>query len=122
MSGASPVELIGYSDRLSALIDAVSAKRSFDPAAGLSASASLTDFTASSVGWLEATRQSASQKADYTDTLSTRAKSALQSQTGVNIDDEMTAMLDLERSYQASSKIIATVDQMFGALLEAASG
>jgi len=32
----------------------------------------------------------------------------------------MTLLLELERSYQASSKLISTIDSMFGALLSAA--
>ena len=32
----------------------------------------------------------------------------------------MTLLLELERSYQASSKLITTIDNMFGALLAAA--
>jgi flagellar hook-associated protein 1 FlgK len=38
---------------------------------------------------------------------------------GVNIAEEMTALLELERSYQASSKLITMIDSMFEALLTA---
>ena len=48
-----------------------------------------------------------------------RSKDALQRINGVNIQDEMTVMLELERSYQASARIIATVDKMIDALLQA---
>jgi flagellar hook-associated protein 1 len=43
----------------------------------------------------------------------------LQRITGVNIDEEMAAMLDLEKTYQASAKIIAAIDAMLGSLMEA---
>jgi flagellar hook-associated protein 1 FlgK len=39
--------------------------------------------------------------------------------TGVSVDEEMAALLDLEKSYQASSKIISVVDGMLASLLEA---
>ena len=39
--------------------------------------------------------------------------------TGVNIDEEMSAILDLEKSYQASAKIIAAIDSMLNSLMEA---
>jgi flagellar hook-associated protein 1 FlgK len=32
----------------------------------------------------------------------------------------MTLLLDLERSYQASSRLISTIDSMYGALMAAA--
>ena len=53
-------------------------------------------------------------------TLLSRSTDALSSATGVNLDEEMTLLLDLERSYQASSKLITTIDNMYGALLAAA--
>jgi flagellar hook-associated protein 1 FlgK len=48
-----------------------------------------------------------------------RSTEALSNATGVNIDEEMTIMLELERSYQASAKLIATVDSLFASLLQA---
>ena len=50
-----------------------------------------------------------------------RASDALSSATGINLDEEMTRLLDLELSYQASSKLITTIDGMFNALLTATS-
>ncbi|NJM28728.1 MAG: hypothetical protein HC855_00065 [Rhizobiales bacterium] len=35
----------------------------------------------------------------------------------MNIDDEMAEMLNLERSYQASAKVITIIDQMFASLI-----
>lgn len=39
--------------------------------------------------------------------------------SGVNIDEEMTKMLEFQRAYQAASKVITTADEMFGSLLRA---
>ena len=39
--------------------------------------------------------------------------------SGVNIDEEMTKMLQFQRAYQAASKVITTADEMFGSLLRA---
>jgi flagellar hook-associated protein 1 len=110
----------GYSDRLNQLLDRLDAQRLFDPAAQAGSSATLSDFASSSVAWLQATRKSASDEADYKSTLLDRSSQALSNATGVNLDEEMTLLLDLERSYQASSKLISTIDNMFGALLSAA--
>jgi flagellar hook-associated protein 1 FlgK len=49
----------------------------------------------------------------------TRTQQALSNSTGVNIDEEMSMMLDLEHSYQASARMISTVDNMLAALMNA---
>ncbi len=40
-------------------------------------------------------------------------------ETGVNVDMEMSLLLDLEHSYEASSRLIRAVDEMLAALLDA---
>ena len=110
----------GYSDRLNQILDALQQQQSFDPAAAAGATATVSDFAASSVAWLQAARKSATDDADYKSTLLSRSSDALSSATGVNLDEEMTLLLELERSYQASSKLITTIDNMYGALLSAA--
>jgi flagellar hook-associated protein 1 FlgK len=109
----------GYSDRLNQLLDALDQQQSFDPTAAAGSTATISDFASSSVAWLQAARKSASADSDYKSTLLGRSSDALSSATGVNLDEEMTLLLDLERSYQASSKLIATIDSMYGALLSA---
>jgi flagellar hook-associated protein 1 len=48
-----------------------------------------------------------------------RATLAWQGQVGINIDEEMTSLMSLERSYQATARLISTVDSMFAAILKA---
>jgi flagellar hook-associated protein 1 FlgK len=110
----------GYSDRLNQLLDKLDEQRAFDPAAQAGSSASLSTFASSSVAWLQAARKSAGDTADYKSALLDRSSQALSNATGVNLDEEMTLLLDLERSYQASSKLISTIDNMYGALMAAA--
>jgi flagellar hook-associated protein 1 FlgK len=114
ISGAS-----AFSGRLQQIIDAFDLDRSFDPASGADQSNDLVGFAASSVGWLEASRQNAAAEIDYRTALFERSREALSNATGVNIEEEMTIMLELERSYQASAKLISTVDSMFASLLNA---
>jgi len=110
----------GFADRLHQLFDRLDQPRSFDPAAGAGANLNLSAYASSSVSWLQAARKSASDDADYKNTLLDRTSDALSKATGINLDEEMTLLLELERSYQASSKIISTIDNMFGVLLAAA--
>lgn len=107
----------GFSDRLNELVDGMLAARSFDPDAQTGASGTLAGFASSSVAWLQEARRSSGAEADYRSTLLDRSSQSLSKITGVNLDEEMTTLLELERSYQASSKLISTIDGMLDSLL-----
>jgi flagellar hook-associated protein 1 FlgK len=109
----------GFPDRLLALVEGFTTTRSFDAAAQAGTSLTLTAYASSSVAWLQEARNLASSEQDYRDTLLERSSEALSKLTGVNLDEEMTILLDLERSYQASSKLVSTIDAMFDTLLAA---
>lgn len=110
----------GFSGRLIQLASSLSASHMFDAATGITSSTGgVLGFAADSAGWIEATR-AASQDALETETV--RAGSALgawQSAVGVNLDDELAKLISLERSYQASSRLLTSVTGMFDALLSA---
>jgi flagellar hook-associated protein 1 FlgK len=107
----------GFSDRLQGLIDSLNAAQAFDPLAGLGANASLANYAAGSAGWLQEARKSAAADASYSAALLSRATESLSNASGVNLDEEMTIMLELERSYQASAKLMAAIDALFDSLL-----
>ena len=109
-----------YAGRIDQLAAAVGATQSFDPSAGLGASASLADYANASVSWLQGENQQASSASSYQNALATQASSALSNATGVNLDAEMTNMLNLENSYASTAKLLTTVNSMFSALLDAA--
>ncbi len=108
-----------YGARLNEMVAGLSAARSFDPAAGLDTSVGLIDFGTASVGWLQNQRQTASDTADYQQALLGQVTTALSNTSGVNIDDEYALQLQLEQSYQAASKLLAVVNNMFQTLLDA---
>jgi flagellar hook-associated protein 1 FlgK len=109
-----------YTGRIQELVGEISATQSFDPSAGLDSSASLTDYANASVSWLQAQNQQASAASSYQNAVATQAASALSNATGVNLDAEMTNMLNLENSYASTAKLLTTVTSMFTALLQAA--
>ena len=109
-----------YTGRIQELIGEISATQTFDPSAGLGSSSSLTDYANASVSWLQAANQQASDSSSYQSALVTQATSALSNATGVNLDTEMTNMLNLENSYASTAKLLTTVTSMFSALLQAA--
>jgi flagellar hook-associated protein 1 len=109
-----------YTGRIQQLISQISATQSFDPSAGLGSSSGLTDYANASVSWLQAENQQASNASSYQNALATQATSALSNATGVNLDTEMTNMLNLENTYASTAKLLTTVNSMFSALLQAA--
>lgn len=108
----------GYNTLLLGDISAL-ANTTIPSGAGITTSSGLSGYTAASASWLDAQYQSASNNATYQSTLSTQASQALSNATGVNIDSQMSKMLQLENSYQASAKLISTINTMFGSLLQA---
>ncbi|QQO32938.1 flagellar hook-associated protein FlgK [Bradyrhizobium diazoefficiens] len=109
----------GYSTRLQQLISNMDASQPFDATTQGKPNGSLIDFAASSTSWIENQRKTANDNSQYQSTLLDRSTTALSNVNGVNMDDEMSLMLQVERTYSASSKIISTVDQMLQALLAA---
>jgi flagellar hook-associated protein 1 FlgK len=108
-----------YTSRIQQLISGITATQSFDPTAGLGSSDGLSDYANASVSWLQGQNQQASDQATYQSSLVTQATGALSNATGVNLDAEMTNMLNLENTYTTSAKLLNTVTTMFNALLTA---
>jgi flagellar hook-associated protein 1 FlgK len=104
--------LISYGDRLDAPM-------AFDPSTALGANATISGYSASSVGWLESMRQGAASAADTKSALMVHTAEALSNDTGVNIDQEMSLLLDLEHSYEASARLMKAVDEMLSSLIAA---
>jgi flagellar hook-associated protein 1 FlgK len=109
----------GYSARLQQLIGGMDASQPFDTTTQGKPNGSLIDFASSSTSWIENQRKTADSSVSYQKTLLERSTAALSNVSGVNMDDEMSLMLQVERTYSASSKIISTVDQMLQSLLAA---
>ncbi len=108
-----------YSDRLNALASALGATRSFDATTGGTASGSVADYASSSVSWISAQRQTASNQVTATGAVAASATTALSNATGVNLDDQLSSMLDIEHAYQASAQLMNTVNTMYTSLIQA---
>ena len=123
MNGAAydynPANAASFSGRLQGLLVTLDAQQPFDATAGVNPSTTLGRFAAGSVGWLEAARKQADKEAAYQTTFLERTSESLSNETGVNLDEELAMMLELERSYGASARIIGAVDAMLASLLEA---
>lgn len=108
-----------YETRIQGLVDQISAVRSYNGSAEIGTSASLVDYASSSVSWLQTLRQTSREEAEYRTTVAERATAALSKDTGVSLDEEMARMLELERTYQASSRLVTAIDGMLETLINA---
>jgi flagellar hook-associated protein 1 FlgK len=59
----------------------------------------------------------AQQQQATQDAVTSSVNALRQSASGVNLDEEVTKMLTLQRSYQASSKVLATMNSMLDTLI-----
>ncbi|MTI45912.1 flagellar hook-associated protein 1 FlgK [Roseibium hamelinense] len=116
----NPTNLGGFNGRLNEFLTEIDAQRNFDGTVGLDPTDSLTGFGASSVSWLESLRKSTTSDVEVQSIIVTRTAESLSNNTGVNIDEEMTLLLDIERAYGAAAKLITAVDKMLDDLLAAA--
>ena len=69
------------------------------------------------LGRIEGQRSEATQSSLSKSALSARLAEKISNESGVNIDEEMSLLLRLEHSYQASARIITTVDEMLTTLM-----
>lgn len=108
-----------FTGRLDELITKMGESYAFDPAAKLATAGTLADYSSASVGWLEEARTVANDSYEYQNTLYQRSYESFNRITGVNLDEELSLMLELERSFQTSSKLISVIDSMYTALIGA---
>ena len=68
------------------------------------------------MSWLQGARKAADARLDSEKTVLAQASNALSAATGVNLDDEYASQLELERGYQATSKLMGVVNQLYDSL------
>jgi flagellar hook-associated protein 1 len=108
-----------YDTQLEQYLTNLSATQSFSSAGGIGTSNTLSGYAAASVSWLDAEQQNVTSESAYQSTLLSTSTTALSNATGVNLDDEMSQMLDIENSYSASAKLLTTISSMFADLANA---
>jgi flagellar hook-associated protein 1 FlgK len=111
----------GYSDLLYKYAAGLNAQMDFDPAAGISTNVSLLSFATDSAGFVEEYRSNATSAAESTSAMLNKSKEAYSNSTGVNLDEELIQMLDIEQSYKAAAKLMSTIDDLLKTLMEAAN-
>jgi flagellar hook-associated protein 1 FlgK len=121
LTNLNPDNSAGYSDNLDALYSALGSAQTFSSDAGISSNVSVVSYAQNSIGWLEQYRSDASTASENTSAALTRSTEAYSNETGVNLDEELTLLMDIEQSYKAATKILNAVDEMLKSLLDIAS-
>ncbi|KQV68357.1 flagellar hook-associated protein FlgK [Rhizobium sp. Root1220] len=121
LTNLNPTNSSGFSDNLDALYTIMGKAQTFAPAAGLSSNVNIMAYASNSVGWLEQYRSDATAASENTAAALSRSTEAYSNETGVNLDEELTLLLDIEQSYKAATKILNAVDEMLKSLLDIAS-
>ncbi len=106
-----------YTGNLDTLLSNLSATQTFSSDGGLETSTTLSGYATDSASWLDSQESNVSSKSTYQNTLLSQSTTALSDATGVNIDSQMSQMLTLENSYEASAKIMSTINTLFSTLL-----
>jgi flagellar hook-associated protein 1 FlgK len=108
----------GDSTGLMALQNLATQQRSFDAAGNLGVqTTSLQNYAATFYQDIATQSSSAStNQTTATDRL-TEAQSRLASNSGVNLDEELSAMIKYQQAYSAGARLLTTVDKLYDTLL-----
>ncbi|WP_306118282.1 MULTISPECIES: flagellar hook-associated protein FlgK [unclassified Roseitalea] len=110
---------VAFADNLIALIGRLDTPLATDAAAGIAGDKSVTDYARASIGWIEGQRQTAERASEAKLALHQKLSGDYLEKTGVSVDEEMTKLIALEQSYDASARIMAVVGQMLDNLMAA---
>ena len=113
----NPNDHASFNELLLRFTNALDAPADFVTVAGTTASMSLQAYATSTISWLEDARKTAAGAAETKGALMMRTGEALSNVTSVNEDEEIALMLELERSYAASAKMMQIIDEMLETLL-----
>lgn len=78
----------------------------------------LGDFYGSSVARIGADAQTYQERAANQETATQQLQNLRESLSGVSLDEELTQMLQHQRSYQAAARLLTTMDDILGTLIE----
>lgn len=79
--------------------------------------ASIDDFYTSIVGKVAVTVNKANMTAEHQEGIVKQLKHIRESISGVSLDEETTKMIELQKSFDASARLIRTADEMFDTVL-----
>lgn len=100
-------------------VDMLEAAHGFDVAAGLGDTASIQQFVAGLVADQQQTRVTAQQRQETLVAGAASIEAIRSGISGVNIDDELQRLVEIEQAYAANSQVIRSLTEMLDTLLAA---
>ena len=117
--GAATAGSSGDSSQLGAFIDALDGTQSFDGGTGLPSGLSLAEYGAAMIASQQDMRSQADKAFENHAASAASIDDARLNAQGVNIDDELQQLLQVEKSYSANAQVISTLSEMLDVLLAA---
>lgn len=113
----NPDDYASFNGRLIGMISTMDQPMNLVAVDGTVSPRSLMDYSSAAISWIEDARKTASIASENKSALMIRTNEALSNMTSVNVDEEMTLMLQLEQSYTASAKMMQIIDEMLETLM-----
>jgi flagellar hook-associated protein 1 FlgK len=102
-----------------ALQNVITQSQSFHAAGGIAAqAASLSDYAATFYQNISTQSNSVTANQTTQDDRLTEANSRVSSNSGVNLDEELTSLSSYQQAYAAGARILSVVDQLYQTLLQ----
>ena len=113
------VVLAGDNSGAIALQNVMSSTRSFSAAGGIAAqTASLSDYAAAFYQQVSTESNNVTQNQTTQDDRLQEAQTRQASESGVNLDEELTNLTTYQQAYSAGARILSVVDQLYSTLLQ----
>ncbi len=78
----------------------------------------MDDYYRTLVGEIGTTTEAANENQSFVQSTLDNLQNLRDSVSGVNLDEELTELLKIQRAYEANSKIISIADEMLQSLLQ----
>ena len=102
-----------------ALTTTMTANHTMPSAGGIASGAyTFASYSAAAISTVATASANVSSTQTYQQTLTTTLQSQFSSTSGVNLDQEMSSLIDYQNSYQASARVISVMDQMLTTLID----
>lgn len=107
----------GDSTTITAMSDAMNAKTQIETAGGIYAGKySFAEYGAATIGVVTQAASTSKAQMDYQSTLNASLDFQNTAYSGVNLDEEISAMMDYQQAYSAAAKVITTLQDMLETL------
>ncbi|MBL0848504.1 MAG: flagellar hook-associated protein FlgK [Candidatus Liberibacter ctenarytainae] len=107
-----------YSDLINHYNKSLSEGFVFDPTARIDNSVSLLEYGRNSIGWLEQNRSNSYDSHTRNQVLFNHVSESYSNKTGVNLQEELSFLIQVEQSYNVSNKLMVSINNMLNTLLE----